>query len=285
MTHTTYPSHLGPKVTILCPTSATPPIAVMNDDIEKLFNKLCKRKPEWSFVLTNVNMYQPVGPANTFHCNKIIIYQDGEHLGHAQRSRTPAGGWAYGIDCPVLNRGRKRGYETRTAKLDKAVAIITDNFRPKPDLERNKETYVRVRSNISQALFNATSVKNNISSVRGIVETWLVENIDGLRERILLDTNLSDTALDYYVKVLNKHSEVRSLVENLTDYKVLICKDGNYSWIDGHGCVVQQHTTDTLPDAVKSKIAKLKLVEAEQMIAGVGYRAGPDTYIVMETTR
>jgi hypothetical protein len=196
-----------------------------------------------------------------------------------------SGAWVYGIDCPALKDSRRRGYETRTSKLDKAVSLITDNFKPKPDAERFAEQHAGVRQQLHMAHRNAVEMSQTKITEQTILHAWLVTNIDDLRDRIVAETTINDATLSKYVECINHEAYVKDLINNLPNYGVLIHKGGDYTWVDNTGRVIQSYTSDTLPDMVKSKIAKLKLVEAHQMITGVGYRSGPDTYVIMERTK
>lgn len=282
MSYKNYPSAFGPKVTVFCADNPTPPVVEVNDAMEALLLKLIKRKPEWTFAITNKQTVRVVSTSGgKYHCDKIMVYQDGEHLGHIQRTRLDSG-WTYGIDCRALAKGRQRGSETRTTKLDKAVVLVTSNFRPKPDQERNRDTFHLVRNDVLRAASNARDAVHSMGGSRDTILTWAMDNIDDLRERILAETGISEASLDQYVEARNHALAVQSLANNFGRYGLLIHKDGDYTWIDMDGVVVQRHTTDTLPDDVKSKIAKLKLVEPTQMITGVGYRATRDTYVITE---
>jgi hypothetical protein len=44
------------------------------------------------------------------------------------------------------------------------------------------------------------------------------------------------------------------------------------------------YTTDTLPPNIKGKLGMLKLVEAKNLITGIGARINENTYVVLEGT-
>ena len=284
MSHQDYPSQYGQKVTIRCAPGTPQPVAKLNEAMESLLIKLLKRKPEWTFALLNNRNIRPLSD-NSYHINKIIISQDNEVLGWVGRTHMDSGAWVYGIDCPALLKDRQRGYETRTSKLDKAVSLITDNFKPKPDAERFAEQHAGVKQQLHAAHRNAVEMRQTKITEQTILHAWLVTNIDDLRDRIVADTTINNTTLSKYIECINHEAYVKDLVTNLPNYGVLIHKGGDYTWVDTTGRVIQSYTSDTLPDMVKSKIAKLKLVEPHQMITGVGYRSGPDTYVIMERTK
>ena len=268
---------LGEKLGIL----SVPPA------LERVALRLVKRNPKWKLVVDG----WPVNTDGKRRVKKFWVYQGSEKLGwvaisHNYTTNNPS----ITFDSPALSMNRERKQYNETGSEDTAVRVIEKNFFAKPleqvlleqigvsrgviqEFHENKQRVLRgLREDINPSILRY--VWDNIDTLRG----ELVANY-GATDRLIDDTLAAQEALENITPISKATRSEHGWVAHM----VLIREGTYYTYEFGAELPpIVSYTTDTLPPNIKGKLGMLKLVEAKNLITGVGARINENTYVVLE---
>jgi len=268
---------LGEKLGIL----SVPPI------LERVALRLVKRNPKWKLVVDG----WPVNTDGKRRVKKFWVYQGSEKLGwvaisHNYTTNNPS----ITFDSPALSANRERKQYNETGSEDTAVRVIEKNFFAKPleqvlleqigvakgviqEFHENKQRVLwGLRDDINPSILRY--VWDNIDTLRG----ELVANY-GATDRLIDDTLAAQEALENITPI----SKATRSEQGWVAHMVLIREGTYYTYEFGAEIPpIVSYTTDTLPPNIKGKLGMLKLVEAKNLITGVGARINENTYVVLE---
>ena len=270
---------LGEKLGIL----SVPPA------LERVALRLVKRNPNWKLVVDG----WPVNTDGKRRVKKFWVYQGSEKLGwvaisHNYTTNNPS----ITFDSPALSMNRERKQYNETGSEDTAVRVIEKNFFAKPleqvlleqigvsrgviqEFHENKQRVLRgLREDINPSILRY--VWDNIDTLRG----ELIANY-GATDRLIDDTLAAQEALENITPISKATRSEHGWVAHM----VLIREGTYYTYEFGAELPpIVSYTTDTLPPNIKGKLGMLKLVEAKNLITGVGARINENTYVVLEGT-
>ena len=270
---------LGEKLGIL----SVPPA------LERVALRLVKRNPKWKLVVDG----WPVNTDGKRRVKKFWVYQGSEKLGwvaisHNYTTNNPS----ITFDSPALSMNRERKQYNETGSEDTAVRVIEKNFFAKPleqvlleqigvsrgviqEFHENKQRVLRgLREDINPSILRY--VWDNIDTLRG----ELIANY-GATDRLIDDTLAAQEALENITPISKATRSEHGWVAHM----VLIREGTYYTYEFGAELPpIVSYTTDTLPPNIKGKLGMLKLVEAKNLITGVGARINENTYVVLEGT-
>lgn len=268
---------LGEKLGIL----SVPPA------LERVALRLVKRNPKWKLVVDG----WPVNTDGKRRVKKFWVYQGSEKLGwvaisHNYTTNNPS----ITFDSPALSMNRERKQYNETGSEDTAVRVIEKNFFAKPleqvlleqigvsrgviqEFHENKQRVLRgLREDINPSILRY--VWDNIDTLRG----ELIANY-GATDRLIDDTLAAQEALENITPISKATRSEHGWVAHM----VLIREGTYYTYEFGAELPpIVSYTTDTLPPNIKGKLGMLKLVEAKNLITGVGARINENTYVVLE---
>jgi hypothetical protein len=270
---------LGEKLGIL----SVPPA------LERVALRLVKRNPKWKLVVDG----WPVNTDGRRRAKKFWVYQGSERLGWvAVGHNYTTNGPSITFDSPTLSMNRERKQYNETGSEDTAVRVIEKNFFAKPleqvlleqigvsrgviqEFHENKQRVLRgLREDINPSILSY--VWANIDTLRG----ELVAN-HGATDRLIDDTLAAQEALENITPISKATRSEHGWVAHM----VLIREGTYYTYEFGAELPpIVSYTTDTLPPNIKGKLGMLKLVEAKNLITGVGARINENTYVVLEGT-
>jgi len=275
---------LGEKLGIL----SVPPI------LERVALRLVKRNPKWKLVIDG----WPVYTDGKRLVKKFWVYQGSEKLGwvaisHNYTTNNPS----ITFDSPALSMNRERKQYNETGSEDTAVRVIEKNFFAKPleqvlleqigvakgvieEFTGNKQRVLRgLREDINPSILRY--VWDNIDTLRG----ELVANY-GATDRLIDDTLAAQEALENIIPISGATDRLKATrsEQGWVAHMVLIREGAYYTYEFGDQVTgnIVSYTTDTLPPNIKGKLGMLKLVEAKNLITGVGARINENTYVVLE---
>lgn len=264
-------------------TLSVPPI------LERVALRLVKRNPKWKLVVDG----WPVNTDGKRRVKKFWVYQDSERLGWvAVGHNYTTNGPSITFDSPTLSMNRERKQYNETSSEDTAVRVIEKNFFVKPlgqvlleqigvargvieEFTGNKQRTLRgLREDINPSILSY--VWANIDTLRG----ELVANY-GATDRLIDDTLAAQEALENITPISKAIRSEHGWVAHM----VLIREGTYYTYEFGAELPpIVSYTTDTLPPNIKGKLGMLKLVEAKNLITGIGARINENTYVVLEGT-
>ena len=270
---------LGEKLGIL----SVPPA------LERVALRLVKRNPKWKLVVDG----WPVNTDGRRRAKKFWVYQGSERLGWvAVGHNYTTNGPSITFDSPTLSMNRERKQYNETGSEDTAVRVIEKNFFAKPleqvlleqigvsrgviqEFHENKQRVLRgLREDINPSILRY--VWDNIDTLRG----ELVANY-GATDRLIDDTLAAQEALENITPISKATRSEHGWVAHM----VLIREGTYYTYEFGAELPpIVSYTTDTLPPNIKGKLGMLKLVEAKNLITGIGARINENTYVVLEGT-
>ena len=270
---------LGEKLGIL----SVPPA------LERVALRLVKRNPKWKLVVDG----WPVNTDGKRRVKKFWVYQGSERLGWVATGHNyTTNGPSITFDSPALSMNRERKQYNETSSEDTAVRVIEKNFFAKPleqvlleqigvsrgviqEFHENKQRVLRgLREDINPSILRY--VWDNIDTLRG----ELVANY-GATDRLIDDTLAAQEALENITPISKATRSEHGWVAHM----VLIREGTYYTYEFGAELPpIVSYTTDTLPPNIKGKLGMLKLVEAKNLITGVGARINENTYVVLEGT-
>ena len=246
--------------------------------LKPLIEALALKYPQWTFesLYNSTNHSTKIEEANRF---KIVDKR--EELGTIGKDYCSSG-YRFQIDNHRINAMRERGSGMKTVHLDKAIKHVNKFVGKK---------------NINEKLSEARQVaENNLSGVANhkqwkMREVWLDDAISAELQKYLvsvfpnaltmLDPKLINRLEDFPTRVTER-LEVDSMVKQL--------RLGNMHLVllDGMDYALQKGSepptikaSEQLPDYMRRAIGLLKLVEDNQVIHGVGYRANATTFMVV----
>ena len=261
---------LGEKLGIL----SAPPT------LERVALRLVKRNPKWKLFVEG----RHIDSDGKRRVKKLWVYQGSEELGwvatgHNYTTNNPS----ITFDSPSLRVNRERKQYNETASEDTAVKVIEKNFFAKPleqvllgQYAETRNVILGVRSDKQQQLL-AFERDINPSILR---YAW--DNIDTIRHALV--DNYAATH-----DLINSTISMRQAVKvspGPEAVNVITIIEGTY-YVHPSGTGVENtpaasYTTDTLPSDIKGKLGMLKLVEAKNLVAGVGVRINENTYAVIK---
>ena len=264
-------------------TLSVPPI------LERVALRLVKRNPKWKLVVDG----WPVNTDGKRRVKKFWVYQSSERLGWvAVGHNYTTNNASITFDSPTLSMNRERKQYNETGSEDTAVRVIEKNFFAKPleqvlleqigvargvieEFTGNKQRTLRgLREDINPSILSY--VWANIDTLRG----ELVANY-GATDRLIDDTLAAQEALENITPISKAIRSEHGWVAHM----VLIREGTYYTYEFGAELPpIVSYTTDTLPPNIKGKLGMLKLVEAKNLITGVGARINENTYVVLEGT-
>ena len=264
-------------------TLSVPPV------LERVALRLVKRNPKWKLVVDG----WPVNTDGKRRVKKFWVYQDSERLGWvAVGHNYTTNNASITFDSPTLSMTRERKQYNETGSEDTAVRVIEKNFFAKPleqvlleqigvargvieEFTGNKQRTLRgLREDINPSILSY--VWANIDTLRG----ELVANY-GATDRLIDDTLAAQEALENIIPI----SKATRAEHGWVAHMVLIREGTYYTYEFGAELPpIVSYTTDTLPPNIKGKLGMLKLVEAKNLITGIGARINENTYVVLEGT-
>ena len=264
-------------------TLSVPPV------LERVALRLVKRNPKWKLVVDG----WPVNTDGKRRVKKFWVYQDSERLGWvAVGHNYTTNGPSITFDSPTLSMNRERKQYNETSSEDTAVRVIEKNFFAKSleqvlleqigvakgvieEFTGNKQRTLRgLREDINPSILSY--VWANIDTLRG----ELVANY-GATDRLIDDTLAAQEALENITPISKAIRSEHGWVAHM----VLIREGTYYTYEFGAELPpIVSYTTDTLPPNIKGKLGMLKLVEAKNLITGIGARINENTYVVLEGT-
>jgi hypothetical protein len=246
--------------------------------IKPLVEALALKYPQWTFeacssINDNTNKVEE-------SCRFKIIDKR-EELGVISKDWAK-NGYRFQIDNHRINNMRERGSGMKTIHLDKAIKHVGKFFSKKNVSEKLNEA----RQLAENGLGNVASSKNwklrevwNNDEASEALQKYLLSVFpDALT---MLDPKIINKLEDFPTRVTEK-LEVDSMVKELRlGNMYLVLLDGmDYAIQKGNDAPTIK-ASEQLPDYMRRAVGLLKLVEDNQVINGVGYRANANTFMVI----
>jgi hypothetical protein len=247
----------------------------MKDFVEQLALKY----PQWTFVENGVtsNMAN-----NTHEVHSFKVMDKREVLGTLSKEWA-SGGARYCVDNHRIASMRERGSGMKTIHMDKAIKHVNKLFGRK----NANEKFTEARQVIVTTLGHVHNQKrwdlsHKWDKVQSHAQKFVIENYAQFSSGVTDTTNTVGTSLEQFPSCYAEFNSVDAMQDALQKgdaYLVFI--DGlNYSVQKGKD-PLEVKASEELPDFMRRAVGLLKLVEDNQVIAGVGVRANETTFLVM----
>ena len=246
--------------------------------LKPLVEALALKYPQWTFE----SLYSTTNHSDkTEEAGRFKIIDKREELGVISKEWA-RNGYRFQVDNHRINNMRERGSGMKTIHLDKAIKHVGKFFSKKNVSEKLNEA----RHLAEQGLGNVASSKNwklrevwNNDEASEALQKYLLSVFpDALT---MLDPKLINKLEDFPTRITEK-LEVDSMVKELRLGNMhLVLLDGmDYAIQKGNDAPTIK-ASEQLPDYMRRAIGLLKLVEDNQVINGVGYRANANTFMVI----
>lgn len=245
----------------------------MKDFIEQLALKY----PQWTFVENA--MTSNMGN-NTYEVHSFKVMDKREVLGTLTKEWA-SGGARYCVDNHRIASMRERGSGMKTIHMDKAIKHVNKLFGKK----NVNEKFTEAKQVISTALGHIHNQKrwdlsHKWEGLKDHAQKFIVDNYAQFA------SSVTDTKVTHNVEQLPSCYAEFSSVDVMQN--ALQKGDAYLVFIDGLNYSVQKgkdplevKASEELPDFMRRAVGLLKLVEDNQVIAGVGVRANETTFLVM----
>jgi hypothetical protein len=245
--------------------------------MKEFIEQLALKYPQWTFV---ENAVTSNGSTNTYEAHSFKVMDKREVLGTLSKDWTQSGN-RYQVDNHRIASMRERGSGMKTIHMDKAIKHVNKLFGKK----NVNEKFTEARQVISTALGHIHNQKR-----WDLNHKW--EGVKDQAQRFIVDnyaqfaSSVTDTKVTHNVEKLpssfaefNSVDAMQNALQKGDAYLVFI--DGlNYSVQKGKD-PLEIKASEELPDFMRRAVGLLKLVEDNQVIAGVGVRANETTFLVM----
>lgn len=250
-------------------------------ELASLFAKAAKKRPSWQFVSYPFSMDAGSVIPN-IRASNFFVVDNGEILGAISYGSSRRGSDRFSLESPELKRGRTRGYETTTTNEARALALLMKAYHRKTPSERLNELAQNARTLYSNEFrpmrdaerLRSTTVQNrSVAFARRNWEAFVAEYPD------LADHVELDAAVNAFRAELSSLESVPSSVTS-----VIVLKQSSGNWLIANGANSNKSTSlpeSMVPDAIRSKVAVLSLLDSGTITPGVGARVSDDQFVVV----
>ena len=246
--------------------------------LKPLVEALALKYPQWTFE----SLYNSTNHSTkTEEAARFKIVDKREELGSISKDYCRSG-YRFQIDNHRINNMRERGSGMKTIHLDKAIKHVNKYFSKKNVNEKLNEA----KQKAEQGLSSVASHKQ-----WKMRELWLDDAISAEFQKYLVSV-FPDALTMLDPKVISRLEDFPTRVaekleaDNMT--KQLRMGNMHLVLLDGMDYAIQKgnepptiKASEQLPDYMRRAIGLLKLVEDNQLITGVGYRADANTFMVV----
>lgn len=243
--------------------------------LNEFIGALVKDRPSWRFVATN-----------TYNRNEVSafeIYQDGELIGTVSR------GYYHGNPCLEMSNhrieaGRQRSGGYRTKDVTKAVAKAKKLFSRKNAGERVQEAMKKVRAIIDDVRRGKEyELRRNTHNVElAMLEYTRGEGLAAFNAFLQASPSIHQSTLKAQENVSTLEQElvtVNAFTDPQQNTVTIVRVDDQY--ILNTNNVFTMRNDQTLSEELRGKLGMLKLVNAQQIVEGVGCRVDDDTFVLL----
>ena len=247
----------------------------IHKSLEPLLDKLLMEKPLWEFVISNIGFNNEV--------RSFTVHQDGEQLGSVSWSYY-AGDNKYVVQNPRIDRDLVRRSAYSTKSMDKALAKIRKTFSAMSIVERMEAAQGDALSGLNSL---RSSKYQEYSRMHRLVTSASVTYTEGtgkegfLEYLKLTDMTMYNTVMET-TKAFEEHQHVHSLSKAVGNDEAAIVLQTGSMYTVKKGDKIVRYTNDELPEHYRRKIGMLKLVEPNNMVTDMGYKATENTFVIYE---
>lgn len=258
--------------------------AHVDSRIEPLIVELGRKRPQWKFVTYRQGTLSADASYADHHT--FYIEEDDENLGEIYIERNwRTGESSFCMENSRLRRQRERSGPTKTIHLKKATKLVLDNYVASSIGEKMQMANGAATSAVQSADREATyAFTNLIDKLRVPMATCLVEDAAMMAElRKRLEGAAQHDAVDKLPEAFSRLEDARMVfgaMQHGQGVTIIMQRDKYHMLV---GDIIQEHTSDTLPDWVKRGIGLLKLTEPKTLVPGTGMRVDATTFFVINT--
>jgi hypothetical protein len=246
--------------------------------LKPLVEALALKYPQWTFE----SLYNSTNHSTkNEEASRFKIVDKREELGVIGKDYCRSG-YRFQIDNHRINNMRERGSGMKTIHLDKAIKHVSKYFSKKNVNEKLNEARQLAENGLGQVAsskqWKLREIWNNDEASEALQKYLLGVFPDALT---MLDPKLINKLEDFPTRVTEK-LEVDSMAKQLRLGNMhLVLLDGMDYALQKGGEPPTIKASEQLPDYMRRAIGLLKLVEDNQVIHGVGYRADANTFMVV----
>lgn len=246
--------------------------------LKPLIESLALKYPQWTFE----SLYNSTNHSNkTEEASRFKIIDKREELGVIGKDYCRSG-YRFQIDNHRINNMRERGSGMKTIHLDKAIKHVGKYFSKKNVDEKLREAKQLAENGLGQVAsskqWRMREIWNNDEASAELQKYLLSVFPDALT---MLDPKTINKLEDFPTRVTEKLELDGMMKELRLGNMHLVLLDGMDYAIQKGNEPPTIKASEQLPDYMRRAVGLLKLVEDNQVIHGVGYRANANTFMVV----
>jgi hypothetical protein len=254
--------------------------SVIDPFLKSFIEKLALKYPQWTFeevYCTNI------GATRSYEAYRFNVVDKREVLGTIDKEYTSNGGWRYCVDNHRINGMRERGRGMKTIHEDKALKHV-GKFFGKKDLNEKFTDATRLLNDCVGQIHNQKrwDLSHKWDALSTHTQKFIHDNYAMFASTVdATDIKIKDN-LEKLPTAIAEYSSVDAMQQalRLGDASVVFIDGVNYSIQKGKD-PLEVKTSEELPDYMRRAVGLLKLVENNQVIDGVGIRAGESVFLVL----
>lgn len=249
--------------------------AHVHEKMKPLLDKLLIEKPLWSFEVNN-----PDWAAAAYD---LRVIEDGETLGTI-RWTYHGTSYKYAVNNDRIRQKSARSQAYMTKEISKAIFRVKKDFYAETIGERVEKAAEQVGNLLDQGVRRKSSETSGAkNAVQRGAYSW-VNNV-AFPQFIQYLHEHDQTMYNTYIKGQELEQELHHVTHISNNWKngntiLVLRNDSGYIMRDNNE---SQRVTDAeLPNEVRMKLGMLKLVENEQFISGIGFKANEDAFVILK---
>ncbi len=256
---------------------------VLRADLMKVVWELATTHPQWVFYIHKCDLYN--NDVKTVSVNSFEVRIDGDAVGVLwnvyYRNQH-----CIGVSNKRISAQMDRGDMKRTTDVSKAIQLAKKYFGKKTAIELLDEGYATARDVLNGAVWvKERKMRSELEPLHMMAHQFMFADGAEQFKAYLKPQPEGDKMLEHYNKYveLTREKEIAESVSNgfKEDKTCLVILDSG-TYIVKRGQLRPTTYTDAdLPDYLRGKIGLLKLVNAKQIIDGVGCRVDDKSFVVM----
>ena len=256
---------------------------VVERPLNEIMWKLVVENPTWEFKIEGSRNLSTVD--NVMNVGGFTVLKDGEQIGNIGRTyryaRSGASEYVFCIESNAIKKERERGYAYETKDAKKALSAIKKTFIPKTLNDRIADARELAKKAVNQqASRKYRKHASLLDDLLPMIKVFALKE-QGQEFAHYLSRHSKSNMLEDLNEAQSEMMTTAAIQAEFVNDNTSLVLLANGKYVVKTGDDVQVYDDNTFPQAMRSKLGMLKLVEPEQMIEGVGCRATIEIFVLV----
>lgn len=256
----------------------------IHKEIELFVFEAAKKYPMWEFCADSLPTKAHI-EASKFQATGFEIFDKDEYIGEIGFDYASRGNTVYVIRNERIEKERERGPAAKTKDLKKAIKILGKKFGAKTLQERLQEAIRWCDHGLGDAVNSkGRAFRNAYNEVLiNYLHEYVVNNWETIKQ-VAASKGADAAFLEKFPDTYYDHVETNKISNSFDSDRgvVVVIHGADYAvWdLSKKEDKVTVYSTNDLPDWIKRGVGMLKLIEKNNLISGVGYKAEDGSFFV-----